>query len=35
MELRRRLEKFPGIGQKKAAMAVEILAAIWGWSSRT
>jgi adenine-specific DNA glycosylase len=26
MELRRRLEEFPGIGQKKAAMAVEILA---------
>lgn len=26
MELRRRLETFPGIGQKKAAMAVEILA---------
>lgn len=25
-ELRRRLERFPGIGQKKAAMAVEILA---------
>ena len=25
-ELRRRLEEFPGIGQKKAAMAVEILA---------
>jgi hypothetical protein len=25
-ELRRRLEAFPGIGQKKAAMAVEILA---------
>ena len=26
IELRRRLEAFPGIGQKKAAMAVEILA---------
>ena len=26
VELRRRLEAFPGIGQKKAAMAVEILA---------
>ena len=26
VELRRRLEEFPGIGQKKAAMAVEILA---------
>lgn len=30
MELRRRLEVFPGIGQKKAAMAVEILARTLG-----
>ena len=30
VELRRRLEAFPGIGQKKAAMAVEILARTLG-----
>jgi uncharacterized HhH-GPD family protein len=33
-ELRRRLEAFPGIGQKKAAMAVEILARDLGYPLR-
>lgn len=30
LELRRRLEEYPGIGRKKAAMAVELLARVFG-----